>query len=293
MSDSYYVRIRGEVKGPVARSELVSQIRKKRMGRHHEVSTDAVNWMRAGDVPDLFEPVVAVRETVEPEPEQSSSTASRQSGPRRGSNEAANDSPPNKEIEWFYAKGRNRLGPISESELRTMLATGRVSGADLVWNDSLEDWIAAASLPQFASLVANDVSPANEKPDGATIRSDGTVLVSSMFAMLFACVSLLCAPLVAILTAAIVESPGFSRTNVGYGMLGMLMITCVFGACPVFSAISGIIVGHQSLRIHNQSPGKYLGAGYALTALIVCYAALAVTLVALFVFLIVIGVRSA
>ncbi len=166
MSDSYYVRIRGEVKGPVARSELMSQIRKKRMGRHHEVSTDAVNWMRAGDVPDLFEPVVAIREIVEPEPEQSSSTASRQSGPRRGSNEAANDSPPNKEIEWFYAKGRNRLGPISESELRTMLATGRVSGGDLVWNDSLEDWIAAASLPQFAgisSIPTEETStPSNE-----------------------------------------------------------------------------------------------------------------------------------
>jgi len=152
MSDSYYVRIRGEVKGPVARSEIVSQIRKKRIGRHHEVSTDAVNWMRAGDVPELFEPVVAVRQVVEPQPEQSSSATSRQRGTQREVDVAGNDGDPKDGTEWFYAKGRNRLGPISEAELRTMLATGRVTGGDLVWNNLLEDWIAAGSLPQFAGI---------------------------------------------------------------------------------------------------------------------------------------------
>jgi len=152
MSDSYYVRVRGEVKGPVARSELVSQIRKKRIGRHHEVSTDAVNWMRAGDVPDLFEPVVAVRQAVEPQPEQSSSAANRRGGTQRSDDDSTTGGESKSLKEWFYAKGRNRLGPIPESELRAMLATGRVTGEDLVWNDSLEDWIAAGSLPQFAGI---------------------------------------------------------------------------------------------------------------------------------------------
>ena len=54
MSDSYYVRVRGEVKGPVARSELVSQIRKKRIGRHHEVSTDAVNCVLSASLPEAI-----------------------------------------------------------------------------------------------------------------------------------------------------------------------------------------------------------------------------------------------
>ncbi len=293
MSDSYYVRVRGEVKGPIARSELVSQIRKKRIGRHHEVSTDAVNWVRAGDVPDLFEPVVAVRQVVEPQPEQSSSNASPRSGAQRSGDDSTTGSKSSSSKEWFYAMGRNRLGPIPESELRTMMATGRVTGEDLVWNNSLEDWIAAGSLPQFASLAAKVAVSESAKMSNENTGSSGTILTSSLFALLFACISMLCAPLVAVLAAAIMDSPGFSRANVGAGMVGILVISCIFGACPIFSAISGIITGHQSLRLHNQSPGKYLGAGYALTALIVCYTVLIVTLVALFVFLIVFGVRSA
>ena len=76
-------------------------------------------------------------------------------------------------------------------------------------------------------------------------------------------------------------------------MLGMLMVASVFGALPVFSAIAGILTGHHSLRIHRTSGGQYEGSGYSLTALIVCYSVLVITLVTTFVFLIVIGVKSA
>lgn len=163
MADSYYIRIRGEVKGPVARSELVSQIRKKRMGRHHEVSTDAVNWVRAGDVPDLFEPVVAVREAVV-----SAMAASEESRAGSASAQPEGATSSSSETEWFYAKGRNRLGPVTESELRTMLATARISGSDLVWNDSLEDWIAAGSLPQFAGVSSAPMNGAGTDSSSST-----------------------------------------------------------------------------------------------------------------------------
>jgi len=287
MSDSYYLRIRGEVKGPVARSELVSQIRKKRIGRHHEVSPDAITWMRAGDVPDLFEPIVVTRETPL---ESRSQSADRQPKPEqtRSQDESTSD-----DTEWFYAKGRNRLGPVTESELRSMLATGRVTGSELLWNDKLEDWIPASQLPQFASLTSNTVATSSLSTENGVVTTEAKVLTLSLFSLQFACMSLLCAPLVAMLTAIIMDSPGFSRSNIGAGMLGMLVVVGVFGALPIFSAIVGILTGHHSLRIHAKSPGQYQGSGYALTSLIVCYGCLAVTLVTLFVFLIVIGVKSA
>ena len=287
MSDSYYLRIRGEVKGPVARSELVSQIRKKRIGRHHEVSPDAITWMRAGDVPDLFEPIVVTRETPL---ESRSQSADRQPKPEqtRSQDESTSD-----DTEWFYAKGRNRLGPVTESELRSMLATGRVTGSELLWNDKLEDWIPASQLPQFASLTSNTVATSSLSTENGVVTTEAKVLTLSLFSLQFACMSLLCAPLVAMLTAIIMDSPGFSRSNISAGMRGMLVVVGVFGALPIFSAIVGILTGHHSLRIHAKSPGQYQGSGYALTSLIVCYGCLAVTLVTLFVFLIVIGVKSA
>jgi hypothetical protein len=287
MSESYYLRIRGEVKGPVARSELVSQIRKKRIGRHHEVSPDAITWMRAGDIPDLFEAVVAARETP---PESRSQAPDQRARPER---DKPQDDSSLDDTEWFYAKGRNRLGPVSESELRTMLATGRVTGTELLWNENLEDWIPASQLPQFSSLTANTGAVSPQSTQQGIVVGEGKVLTLSLFSLQFACMSLLCAPLVAMLTAIIMDSPGFSRSNIGAGMLGMLVVVGVFGALPIFSAIVGILTGHHSLRIHAKSPGQYQGSGYALTSLIVCYGCLAVTLVTLFVFLIVIGVKSA
>lgn len=146
MSDRYYIRIRGEIRGPIARSELVAQIRKKRIGRHHEVSEDSVNWMRAGDVPDLFEPVVAERlQTVERDAAVEPQTHEATGGSGR-------TPPTDSGAKWYYAKGKNKVGPVSESEIRMLISTGTVLPSDLVWNETLEDWIEASNLPQFASI---------------------------------------------------------------------------------------------------------------------------------------------
>jgi len=59
--NQYYVRVRGEVKGPWTQAQIQTQIRRKRIGRIHELSTDAAHWQKAGDMPELFEPAVSVR----------------------------------------------------------------------------------------------------------------------------------------------------------------------------------------------------------------------------------------
>jgi hypothetical protein len=157
MSDSFYFRVRGEVKGPFSREQIVSLIRKKRLGRHHELSSDAVVWTRAGEVEGLFESIAPVRD--EPEagyavaiPDNDSKQES--SGTQRSLQ--SNSSSDGEDDEWHYAKGRNTLGPISSNELRAMLATGRLLGSDRVWNSSLADWVPAEDLPQFMGSVRED-----------------------------------------------------------------------------------------------------------------------------------------
>jgi hypothetical protein len=154
MSDSFYFRVRGEVKGPFSREQIVSLIRKKRLGRHHELSADAVIWTRAGEVPGLFESMAPARD--EPEvgyamavPEMDSKQDTGDLG-RPSSNGSSSD---DDDDEWHYAKGRNTLGPVSSHELRAMLATGRLLGSDRVWNSSLADWLPAEDLPQFMGSV--------------------------------------------------------------------------------------------------------------------------------------------
>ena len=155
MSDSFYFRVRGEVKGPFSREQIISLIRKKRLGRHHELSTDAVIWTRAGEVDGLFESVAPARD--EPEvayaiPE----TETKQEPAGSGRSSSSSSGSDDQDDEWHYAKGRNTLGPISSNELRAMLATGRLLGSDRVWNSSLADWLPAEDLPQFMGSVRED-----------------------------------------------------------------------------------------------------------------------------------------
>ncbi|MEZ6040020.1 MAG: GYF domain-containing protein [Planctomycetaceae bacterium] len=155
MADAYYIRVRGQVKGPLSREQIVSQIRKKRLGRHHELSEDAVHWERAGDIPGLFESKFSASE----EPVVAAATAV-DSGVG-GSQPAVEE---NSDAGWYYAKGRNNIGPVTAAEIKSMLATSRLQGSDRVWHGSLEDWTPAQDLPQFMGSVADaGASPVGDR----------------------------------------------------------------------------------------------------------------------------------
>jgi hypothetical protein len=61
--------------------------------------------------------------------------------------------------EWYYSKDGAQLGPVSETELRKLLAAGSLDPQrDLVWKSGMADWLPAAKVPTFAepSAVAAD-----------------------------------------------------------------------------------------------------------------------------------------
>lgn len=167
MSESFYIRIRGEVKGPISREQVVAMIRKKRLGKHHELSTDAVTWNRAGDVEGLFESPSSSRDenvayaipVAEDDAQKVNGVPDKPSASVTASDNGS----------WFYAKGRNSLGPISSQELRTMLATGRLQGSDRVWNETMADWVPAGDLPQFMGSVRDEPVRSRRLPTGRSI----------------------------------------------------------------------------------------------------------------------------
>lgn len=170
MADNFYFRIRGEVKGPFPREQIVALIRKKRLGRHHEISADAVNWQRAGDIDGLFDAPVSEETPV-------ADVAAEQSQTRNNSGsefmpEASITQHPSgvpassgNSDDWFYAKGRNTHGPVSAKDLRAMLATGRVVGSDRIWNESLSDWVPVADVPQFMGSIVDSGAPSLRATD--------------------------------------------------------------------------------------------------------------------------------
>lgn len=61
--------------------------------------------------------------------------------------------------DWFYAKDDQRLGPVSEQELKGLATDGKLRPNDLVWRDGMPDWVEARTQ---AVLFPPKVEPLND-----------------------------------------------------------------------------------------------------------------------------------
>jgi predicted secreted protein len=48
---------------------------------------------------------------------------------------------------WFYAKGGQKQGPVSDGELQSLISRGTVGPNDLVWKEGMADWQKASTVP--------------------------------------------------------------------------------------------------------------------------------------------------
>jgi tetratricopeptide (TPR) repeat protein len=53
--------------------------------------------------------------------------------------------------EWYYAKGKQRHGPVTDAQLRELVASGQLLPTDLVWKAGMKSWAAAASATTLFS----------------------------------------------------------------------------------------------------------------------------------------------
>lgn len=58
------------------------------------------------------------------------------------------------EIQWFYALGSERAGPIDESALRAMWHAGKVNDDTLVWTGGMPDWVPMAQTDLIGASAA-------------------------------------------------------------------------------------------------------------------------------------------
>jgi hypothetical protein len=86
-------------------------------------------------------------------------------------------------MNWHYAKGGERHGPVSFATLRSMIVTGEVAQTDLVWREGMADWLPAGEVSEIsgedsessassASSSGGDVVP---KVGGESVRGVGPV----------------------------------------------------------------------------------------------------------------------
>ncbi len=73
------------------------------------------------------------------------------------------------EIQWWYAREEEQLGPVSPAELRRLAGSGGLAATDLVWREGMAEWAPAARIK---GLFPESRDPADDAaPHGATPRA--------------------------------------------------------------------------------------------------------------------------
>ena len=67
------------------------------------------------------------------------------------------------DLQWHYASGGQKHGPIAEAALLELLSSGALAADALVWNRSMKAWTPASQVPAFAAVV-NVPPPLPESP---------------------------------------------------------------------------------------------------------------------------------
>ena len=65
---------------------------------------------------------------------------------------------------WYYAQGDQEHGPVTEDEVRQLLQSGTLNGANLAWRDGMEDWAPLAQVTEFAIAATPPPPPVESTP---------------------------------------------------------------------------------------------------------------------------------
>lgn len=134
----YFVRSMGKVVGPFGLEQLRKLRTQGRFGPGCEVSLDRASW-RPWDSIDTTDPAAAARKTRAAEARESAAALAA----------ASTQVVTAAEVSWHYSKNGQALGPVPQSQLESLIATGQLAPTDLVWSESLPDWQRLSDVPQL------------------------------------------------------------------------------------------------------------------------------------------------
>lgn len=72
--------------------------------------------------------------------------------------------------EWFYARQRQKIGPVTLDQLRSLLQSGEVAPGDMVLRQGTTQWVPASNVGELANGVGVTIEPTLAQEDGAVQR---------------------------------------------------------------------------------------------------------------------------
>ncbi len=74
-------------------------------------------------------------------------------------------------MNWYYEKAGQRMGPVAESELDRLLASGEIDATTLIWSEGMANW---TPLAQARPASAGQVAAPGEAPPPGWVRCTAT-----------------------------------------------------------------------------------------------------------------------
>ncbi|MFT3805316.1 DUF4339 domain-containing protein [Arenimonas sp.] len=70
--------------------------------------------------------------------------------------------------DWYYARGEQRIGPMSLDALLALANDGKIAASDLVWHPSLPAWTPAGEVAQLAGVAFSGAAEAHRNATSAS-----------------------------------------------------------------------------------------------------------------------------
>jgi len=132
--------------------------------------------------------------------------------------------------QWHVTRNGQQFGPMSLEDLRQQIASGAVTGSDLVWAEGMNEWAQAAAVPElFGPTPVAGVRPHR----GAVILALGILGLVTCFILGVIAWSMANNDL-RDMSAGMMDRSGEQLTKAGKvcGMVGTILglISCCFGS---------------------------------------------------------------
>jgi len=151
--------------------------------------------------------------------------------------------------QWRVAIGQQQYGPVSEEELKSWVAQGRLGPADLVWSEGMNAWAPASSVAElgFPPVGAAGATPPPFPPPAAYPQAHrgGAILALGILGLV---VCVICGIIAWVMgngdlrkiDAGLMDPAGRGMTNAGRicGMISVILALVFF----VLAVIINIIV---------------------------------------------------
>lgn len=134
-------------------AKLLSEVKLQKLGRHHDVSADGVQWQRASDVEGLFVNATIRKRVGRPAPGNARVEvveATEELELESVANPAASSA-----AMWHYSVHDQQFGPVREDDLVRDVEAGRLPLDALVWREGYADWVMIEESPDLMARLDN------------------------------------------------------------------------------------------------------------------------------------------